>query len=151
MKKLLSIGLCVLMALTIAGCQNMGKQETGAVTGAALGGLIGSRFGKGSGQLVAVGAGAVAGALIGGKIGKMMDSNDRLKTQVALEKNKSNKTTSWTNPDTHARYSVTPTKTYYSHNQPCREYTTKAMIGGKQQQIYGKACRQTDGSWKVVK
>ncbi len=31
---------------------------------------------------------------------------------------------------------------------PCREYYTTARIGGREQQIYGQACRQEDGSWK---
>ena len=29
-------------------------------------------------------------------------------------------------------------------------YITKATIDGKQQQLYGKACRQPDGSWELV-
>ena len=32
-----------------------------------------------------------------------------------------------------------------------REYRTTADIGGKQEQMYGTACRQPDGSWKAVK
>lgn len=31
---------------------------------------------------------------------------------------------------------------------PCREYQTTARIGGREQQIYGLACRQEDGTWK---
>ncbi len=34
---------------------------------------------------------------------------------------------------------------------PCREYHTKARIGGRLQQIYGRACRQPDGSWKFLR
>ncbi len=150
MKKILIIGLSLAMALVISGCENMSKQQVGAVSGAALGGLVGSRFGRGTGQLVGVGLGAVAGALIGGQIGKTMDENDQLRAQRVLDKTPTRHTTTWTNPDNGNHYAVTPTKTYYSHNQPCREYITKATIAGKEQQIYGKACRQTDGSWKVI-
>lgn len=32
----------------------------------------------------------------------------------------------------------------------CREYTAVATIAGEQQQIVGRACRQADGSWKIV-
>ncbi len=32
----------------------------------------------------------------------------------------------------------------------CREYTALATIAGEQQQIIGRACRQTDGSWRIV-
>jgi surface antigen len=45
---------------------------------------------------------------------------------------------------------MTPTNTYDSGTGPCREYTLDATIGGKTEQIYGTACRQPDGSWKVV-
>jgi len=44
---------------------------------------------------------------------------------------------------------VTPTKTYETAAGPCREYTIDAIIGGSTEKIYGTACRQADGSWKV--
>lgn len=34
---------------------------------------------------------------------------------------------------------------------PCREYYMTANIGGKKEQVYGTACRQADGSWKIEK
>ena len=33
---------------------------------------------------------------------------------------------------------------------PCREYITTATVNGEQQQTYGRACRQPDGSWKLI-
>ena len=37
------------------------------------------------------------------------------------------------------------------HGEPeCREYQTTIMIGGKPEKAYGRACRQPDGTWKVV-
>lgn len=32
----------------------------------------------------------------------------------------------------------------------CREYTTEIMINGEAQEAYGQACRQEDGSWKIM-
>jgi hypothetical protein len=32
----------------------------------------------------------------------------------------------------------------------CRDYTALATIAGEQQQIVGRACRQPDGSWRIV-
>ena len=32
----------------------------------------------------------------------------------------------------------------------CREYHTTVTIDGKPQKAYGKACRQTDGTWKQM-
>lgn len=32
----------------------------------------------------------------------------------------------------------------------CREFQSTALIGGRQEPIFGTACLQADGSWKVV-
>jgi len=46
---------------------------------------------------------------------------------------------------------VTPTKTYQTANGTyCREYQTTVLIDGKQERATGTACRQADGSWRVV-
>lgn len=129
----------------------MTNEGVGTVTGGVVGGLLGSQFGGGSGRVIATGAGALVGAYLGNSIGKSMDKVDRMEMQRALETAQVGRSVSWRNPDTGNSYTVRPTKTYYvTKDQPCREYTTNAMIGGKSQQIYGRACRQTDGSWRVV-
>jgi len=157
MKKTFIGLLCVgLVATGITGCDSMTKQDVGVVTGGAVGALVGSQFGGGSGRSVAIAAGAIAGGLIGGQVGKSMDNVDQMQVSRALETTPSNRSTSWRNPDSGNIYSVKPTKNYYRHaraggRQPCREYTTTVNIGGKRQQIYGTACRQSDGSWKVVR
>ena len=56
---------------------------------------------------------------------------------------------SWRNPDG-TDYTVTPTRTYETAQGPCREFTMRAIIGGQPDTVYGTACRQADGSWKVV-
>lgn len=33
----------------------------------------------------------------------------------------------------------------------CREYTKDITVGGKEVEGYGRACRQPDGSWRIVK
>lgn len=33
----------------------------------------------------------------------------------------------------------------------CREYTQPVNVGGKQQEGYGTACMQPDGSWQIIK
>ena len=32
----------------------------------------------------------------------------------------------------------------------CREFQQTIVVNGEQQQGYGKACRQPDGTWKIV-
>ena len=138
------------LSVFLGGCTQVTNQDVGTLTGGVVGGLLGSQFGGGSGKVVAAGAGALLGAYLGGRIGQYMDRQDRMEMQRALETAPTGKAVSWKNPDTGNKYSVKPTRTYYHNQQPCREYVTHAMIGGKSEQIYGKACRQADGSWKVV-
>ncbi|MFA5960615.1 MAG: RT0821/Lpp0805 family surface protein [Tatlockia sp.] len=138
-------------SVLLAGCAPLNNEGVGTLTGGVVGGLIGSQFGGGSGKVAAAAGGALLGAYLGGNIGKTMDRLDRLEMQKALETAPTGRAVVWSNPDTGYRYTVQPTRTYYTNQQPCREYTTKAIIGGKTEQIYGKACRQADGSWKVVR
>lgn len=71
--------------------------------------------------------------------------------QFALENNKSNQSSDWVNPDTGNSGGVTPVRTFTNaHGQPCREFLSTIIIAGQQQQGYGTACRQPDGSWHIV-
>jgi len=153
-----AIVLSTLFCLVLAGCSpGMGPKETGGtLVGAGTGALIGSQIGGGSGQLVAVAIGTLAGALVGQEVGRSLDRADRLamerNAQYALEYTRTNQATGWRNPDTGNYGSVTPVETYQtSSGQYCREYIQTVVIGGRQQQAYGTACRQPDGSWKIVR
>ncbi len=45
---------------------------------------------------------------------------------------------------------MTPGPVYQTAGQYCREFQQTIVVGGQQQQGYGRACRQPDGSWKIV-
>jgi surface antigen len=151
-KHILKIGAAGLtLVLGLSGCaQNPTQEDTGRVVGGILGGVIGSRFGEGSGKTAAVIGGALLGAYLGGEIGRSMDANDRRRANDALEYNRDNQPATWTNPNSGVSYDVTPQRTYYQNDAPCREYATKAIIGGKEEVVYGTACRQPDGSWQAA-
>tara|TARA_Y100000588_G_scaffold301910_1_gene323990 strand:- start:960 stop:1409 length:450 start_codon:yes stop_codon:yes gene_type:complete len=138
------------LSLFLGGCAQVNNEGAGALTGGVVGGLLGSQFGGGSGQVAAAAGGALLGAFLGGQVGKYMDRQDRMEMQRALETAPTGQSIAWKNPDNGNKFTVKPTRTYYKSNQPCREYVTNALIGGKKEQIYGKACRQADGSWKVM-
>ena len=155
MKKMTLLAGIAVLSVAISGCAGpVTNEDVGVVSGGVIGGLIGSQFGGGAGRVAATAAGALVGAYIGGNIGKTMDRVDQMQMQQALEGAPVGRTVVWTNPDTGYTYQVVSTKTYYRHyhqyQQPCREYTTTAIIGGKRQQVYGTACRQADGSWRVI-
>lgn len=146
------------IAVFLAACQqqNAGtKQTLGTLLGAVGGGLAGSTVGKGRGQLVAVGVGTLLGAFVGSEIGKSLDNADRAvmsrTTQTSLETSPSGQRSSWRNPDSGNSGSVTPQPPYQtSSGQYCREFQQTVNIGGRTEEAYGTACRQPDGTWKIV-
>lgn len=139
-----------LLACMVGGCASITNEQVGSVAGGVAGGLLGSTIGGGSGKVIAAAGGALIGTVLGAQVGKYMDKVDRMQMQAALENTPTGEAKTWRNPDNGNRYQVQPTKTYYQNQQPCREYTTNAIIGGKSEKVYGKACRKADGSWQVV-
>lgn len=142
----------------LSGCAadgRMTKEGMGTATGAVGGALVGSLFGKGGGKFAATAAGAIAGAMIGNSIGKSMDAQDAMMmrdtSQKALEYTPTGTRSEWKNPDNGNRGSITPTSTYQNkYGAYCREYTQEVLIGGEKQKAYGRACREADGSWRIV-
>lgn len=66
-------------------------QTAGTVGGAVLGGLVGSRFGGGSGKIATTGLGAVLGGLAGSAIGSSIDqrhaAEERYERQRTADRN----------------------------------------------------------------
>lgn len=98
---------------------------------------------------------AAAGAPARGQdAGRLEDAEEQAMgdtVQQALEKNPSNQASEWVNPDTGRSGAVVPVRTFENdEGQPCREFVTTIVIGGKEEQGYGTACRQPDGSWRIV-
>lgn len=94
---------------------------------------------------------ALVGGLIGYAIGHSSNHPDDRNASSALETNRTGERSTWVNPDNNAQVSVTPVRTYQNSSEEyCREYTTEVRVGGQTQSAYGTACRQPDGSWKIV-
>jgi surface antigen len=150
--------LAVLLTLSLAACadSNYGqKQIGGTILGGALGGLAGSQIGSGKGKLAATAIGTLLGALAGSEAGKSLDRADKLyaaqTSRRALETNRSGQSSQWSNPDSGNSGSVTPTRTYKSAaGRYCREFQQTVVIDGRQQSSFGTACREADGSWRIV-
>lgn len=149
MQKYLTLLLIAVLSAPMVACQT--KEQGGAVVGGVLGGVLGSNVGGGEGRTAAIIAGTLLGAWVGSEMGRYMDDNDNRKAQSALEYNRDNQRSSWRNPNTGADVSAMPTRTYQSASgENCREYQTTVMVNGKQERAYGTACRQPNGSWKVI-
>ena len=155
-KFMMKVSAAVMAGSLLAGCSsNTGPNEAGGtLIGAAAGGLIGSQFGSGSGKLAATGIGVLIGGLLGNAVGKQMDENDRqraMQAQQAAYTAPVGQKIVWNNPDNGHSGSIVPTREGTdAAGDYCREFQTTVTIGGEPQQAYGRACRQADGSWKVV-
>ena len=147
-----------LVAVLLAACAQMQdnpKQTAGTLVGAGLGALAGSQLGGGKGQLAAVAIGALGGAWLGSEAGKSLDRADKAyaerSAQQALEYNARGQTAAWRNPDTGHRGSTTPVETYRTASgEDCRVYETDVTIDGRTESATGRACRQADGTWRVI-
>ena len=144
-------------ALILAACSgNAGQKETaGTIIGGIGGAVLGSQIGGGSGQIVATAIGTFAGALIGNEVGKSLDRADQLAMRQAEQQAHSapiGDRIVWNNPDSGNSGTVTPVREGTDANSGayCREYQTTVTVGGRDQEAYGTACQQPDGSWKVV-
>ncbi len=154
----LPIAAALVAALTLGACatENAGSKQTGGtILGAVAGGLAGSAFGRGEGRLVMTGLGTLLGAYVGSETGQSLDRADRIAAartaQVTLESAPTGQTATWSNPDSGHSGTVTPVRTYQEPSGAyCREYQQSVTVGGQTERAYGTACRQPDGSWKII-
>jgi surface antigen len=155
------IGLTVmagLMGPALTACTTtdtgLDGQDVGTVLGAVGGGVLGSQFGEGSGKTVAAVVGALAGAWAGSKIAQGLSAQDKgYYTQAAAQAQTApvGQQITWYNPQSGSQGTIVPVREGRSSDGlACREYQQTVTIGGKKTQAYGTACKQPDGSWKIV-
>jgi len=150
-----AVATTAVLTTLFGGCATMQdnpKAAIGGLGGAAGGGLIAAAAGGGG---AAIAAGVIVGGLLGGAVGGLLDANDRKiaaeTTSRALESSRAGTTSAWKNPDSGNSGTVTPVRTFQEAGGAyCREYRQTVTIGGKQEQSYGTACRQPDGSWRIA-
>lgn len=153
--RLIAVALAV--ALLASSCATL-QQEYQENPKAVLGTLVGVGAGAGIAALAGGGAGwivggALLGGLAGGVIGNQLDNRDKRMAaeaaQKAFESNRTGQASVWNNPDSGHSGSITPTRTYQQNGQYCREYKQTISVGGQNENAYGTACRQPDGTWKI--
>lgn len=127
------------------------RELVGAAVGGVVGGVAGSKIGKGDGRTAATIGGTIIGVIVGGAIGRSMDQIDQNCVGQILEHAPDRQRITWADHDNGGRYAVEPGRTYQQNDgRYCREYTTTAQVGGRAEQVVGRACRQPDGSWQLV-
>lgn len=153
-----------LTAVMVTACQQPGgynssstlnKQDVGTVLGGVAGGVAGYQFGGGAGKAAATIGGSLLGAYLGNQIGASLDRADMAyynqTSQRALETAQPGQSLPWSNPQSGNSGSITPSAYYQTASgQYCREYQQTITVGGKTEKGHGTACREPDGSWRIV-
>lgn len=132
----------------------------GTGLGAIVGGVIGNQFGKGSGRTAATIGGVVLGGIAGNAIAKDACKDDRHDayyyndTYYDAFNDPDEREYGWRNPYTNNYGYVTTGDTYddgyRSYAGPCREFSQRVFIDGRPETATGIACRQADGTWRIV-
>ena len=150
-QKFLAIGL---ISMSLLGCANMTREESGNVIGALIGGALAYELGKdSSNKEIWVATGIIGGAIAGGHYAVLTEPSQRMNAtnmHTTLESIPDNAQTKWINPNTNESGTMTVVRTNNNNGTPCREFTQTIYVGGKAVQGYGTACRQADGSWKII-
>ncbi len=133
----------------------------GTLVGAGLGGFIGSNIGHGTGRLIATGAGVFLGGLIGNGLtrGYPYGGYYAPAYYAPAPVYYAPAPAYYAPPPVYyaparAAYAAPPSRppavaSLGYDTSYCREGTWQGVIGGTYQQIYGTACRQPDGSWRI--
>lgn len=161
----IAVASAILMCSLLAACQAPGegagpgqfganKTTGGTVLGAVGGAVAGQAIGGGRGRIIATAAGTLLGAYIGHEIGASLDRADLAYAQQAEQRAHSapiGQTITWNNPQSGNSGSYVATRDgTNSSGQFCREYQSTVVVGGRSEVAYGTACRQPDGSWRIV-
>ncbi len=88
------------------------------------------------------------------KLGATVDDSDRAAAARAEQRAYTapvGQQITWNNPQNGNAGTITPVRDGYDNSGAyCREFHQTTTIGGQQQQGYGRACQQPDGSWKIA-
>ncbi|MEQ1863097.1 MAG: glycine zipper 2TM domain-containing protein [Micropepsaceae bacterium] len=138
-----------------------GDVAVGTGIGAIVGGVIGNQFGRGSGRTAATIGGVILGGIAGNAIAKDACKDDRQDAYYyndtyydAFNDPDDGEEYAWSNPHTNNYGTVTPgvyyEDGYQDYSGPCREFEQRVYIDGRPETATGVACKQPDGTWRIV-
>lgn len=146
-----SVGLLVLSALALAGCD----RTTGLYARVdSFTSNVGNDFGRsGDGAAAAVDSAAMGG-LIGPKIGALLNAEDRRIAYAAeleaLDHGESGAPVPWKNPASGRYGNIVPGPAYAKQGATCRGFSHSVTVGGQLEISRGTACRTNDGPWSAA-
>lgn len=154
-KSVLVLSAAVLASSLLSACEDPNNSQfAGQALGAVAGGVLGSQFGEGSGKTVAAVVGALAGAWVGNKVVQGMSAQDRGYYDAAASRAATapvGQQIVWNNPQSGTQGTIVPVRDGRTADGAlCREYQQTITVGGRTERAYGTACKQADGSWKII-
>ena len=145
-KKLVPAAMAVAL---LAGCVNTTQEATKSAE--SVGGTISSKYGNASGKVASSGTGPLLGAFIGGAA---IEPSDAAAAETAAKRAYAapvGDQVGWNNPATgHHGSLITTREGYNNAGQYCREFRQTVTTKNKTELAYGTACKQGDGTWKIV-
>ncbi len=152
------VAIAGMAGLTLGGCAEF-ERATGIGTKGQIGGVGGATVGG----LIAAAAGAhpawiagsiILGALTGGTIGTLLDQRDKEQHAQsgyrAFEGKKTGGRTNWKNAKSGNQGTTQIDRTYWRNGKRCKDFTQKIIADGRGHTVTGTACKQADGSWRVM-
>ncbi|HEX9465362.1 MAG TPA: hypothetical protein VGB82_22385 [Alphaproteobacteria bacterium] len=93
-----------------------------------------------------------ANILVGSAVGAKMDSIDQNCVSAALEFAPDQRRILWRNGNSGLTYTLIASQTFQTDRGTyCREYSASTVIGGQTQAVHEQACRQSAGSWTMIR
>lgn len=130
-------------------------QAAGAIIGGIIGGVIGNQVFKGERGLGTV-AGVILGGVAGSQIARSGDECDQYYASYAyydaFENARPNQRVSWRN-ERSGNYGYVRPADYHRDRRgnQCRNYQQEIYVNGRRQIADGVACRNRDGTWRIVR
>lgn len=136
-------------------------EVVGTGLGAIVGGVIGNQFGHGSGKTAATIGGVILGGIAGNAIAKDSCKDQHADAYYynntyydAFNDRDEGEEYNWRNPYSN-NYGTVSAGEYYEdgyegYSGPCREFEQSVYIDGRPETATGVACRQGDGTWRIV-
>lgn len=138
-----------------ADCGNNSRNDetAGAIAGAIIGGVVGNQVFRGERGLGTV-AGVVLGGYAGSRLARSNDDCDQYYASNAYHdafESDSYDRVSWRNPRSGNYGYVEPADDYRDRRgRECRNFEQEIYIDGDRETADGVACRQSDGTWKII-
>lgn len=126
--------------------------DVGTAAGVVAGTVIGWQFGSGAGQMMGAIGGGLLGGLLGDAVGTSFDEEDMAMYQKASQHAMNTGTvTQWKNTKTEHFGEIAPSAKYQARDgRECREFHQSIILDGELHEGGGFACREPDGSWRMI-